>query len=416
MANQPVARDTMDLASVKTVNDAAMYSKTIIDDMEEVADQAHTSLTGILEDALEAHTWAGEAKQDAADAEAAAVTANTAAHTALNSASIVEDVAGTLDWIRKHGQYILSTDTTVDPDTVYFIYDSVKQDYDPIAIPDPTKNPQQEGWYVLDIKQAQSDYIMAHLAVTNRGLWVLPNGMGTGTTPDTGETQEDSDARQGSGYKALLSNSGMEVYDGSGVLVAKYGANIEFDSGREHTIGNQNSYIKYYNDDGTFKIEIKADEVVFKGDDLDTIISDGGRIEAGTLYIDASHVTELDELLSDKQDVGDYMTNDEYDYKIKDIASLFNTLNGQIIFGDDGTNTYILLQNHAKDDPNIINGVQAKLTSGKLAFGTFGQTDNEVAYFSSEELKVQKRLSFGNFVMKQRDNGHLSIMYEGGVN
>lgn len=128
-----------------------------------------------------------------------------------------------------------------------------------------------------------------------------------------------------------------------------------------------------------------------------------------------STTSDMNTLLDAKQDAGDYITDSDFDERISDIAATVNTLNGQILFGDDGTNTFILLQNrNVIDITKPVTGVQAKLTSEKLAFGTFGSVDNEVAYFSSEELKVQKRLSFGNFVMKQRDNGHLSIMFEGG--
>ena len=83
------------------------------------------------------------------------------------------------------------------------------------------------------------------------------------------------------------------------------------------------------------------------------------------------------------------------------------------MFGDDWTNTFILLQNRKKNDKNTLIGVQTKLTTGKLAFGTFGSVDNEVAYFTEQELHVQKKISFGNFDMKQRDNGHFSIIRKG---
>ena len=158
-------------------------------------------------------------------------------------------------------------------------------------------------------------------------------------------------------------------------------------------------------------------------DDSTTVI-DGGSITTGQilarhiettgLSINSTQVNDLDDLLATKQNAGNYITDSDLDDRISDIVADVNTLNGHILFGDDGRNTFILLQNYDKDNPETITGVQAKLTSDKLAFGTFGSVDNEVAYFSSEELKVQKRLSFGNFVMKQRDNGHLSIMFEGG--
>lgn len=116
---------------------------------------------------------ANQAVESAGRAENSARAANTAANSALTQLSIVEDVSGTLSWIRDHGTYRATTDTTVQDGTVYFKLEG--GDYVPIA--EPTGNPQAQGWYVLDVSDSQTDYIMAHLAVTSAGLWVLPSGI-----------------------------------------------------------------------------------------------------------------------------------------------------------------------------------------------------------------------------------------------
>lgn len=212
------------------------------------ASAAQSSANQAISDAAAASTAAGNAQTAANEAKADASTASTAAssaqtsannaltyaNTALTQLSIVEDVSGVLSWIQDHGTYTVTTDTTVQNGTVYFIYNSTTQDYEPIVSPDPTKNPHQEGWYVLDISDSQSEYIMAHLAVTSRGLWVLPSGMGTAT-----------DAQYAPNYKVLLSSNGMYVYDGSGNQVSLFGANIEFSSTRPQYIGNNNTYIVF---------------------------------------------------------------------------------------------------------------------------------------------------------------------------
>lgn len=167
------------------------------------ADAASTAATQAISDAAAAQTSANNAA-------ASATQANTSANSALVQLSVIEDVAGTLDWISQHGSYVLTTDTSVVSGKVYF--ELVSGEYIPIASPDPSANPQQEGWYVLDITDSQTEYIMAHLAVTSAGLWVLPNGIGSGQTPATA-----------SGYKVLLSNTGMTVYDSTGADVAHYG-------------------------------------------------------------------------------------------------------------------------------------------------------------------------------------------------
>ena len=217
-------------------------------------------------EASEARDYALGAVENAAIAEAAAksaqnsaVVANDAANSALTELSIIEDVAGTLDWISKNGDYVAATDTSVDPEKVYFEYDSTAHDYTPIVMPDPNANPSTEGWYVLDVTSSQSEFIMAHLAVTTRGLWVLPSGIAqTDQTVDNSvdkasssdtaaQKQANANARKGANYKVLLSNDGMYIYDGTGAEVVKYGSSIVFNSNRGFSIGDTTgtSYIAF---------------------------------------------------------------------------------------------------------------------------------------------------------------------------
>lgn len=191
-----------DSAARSAAADAAA-AQSSADAAQSSADAASTAATQAISDAAAAQTSADNAA-------ASATQANTSANSALVQLSVIEDVAGTLDWISQHGSYVLTTDTSVVSGKVYF--ELVSGEYIPIASPDPSANPQQEGWYVLDITDSQTEYIMAHLAVTSAGLWVLPNGIGSGQTPATA-----------SGYKVLLSNTGMTVYDSTGADVAHYG-------------------------------------------------------------------------------------------------------------------------------------------------------------------------------------------------
>ena len=176
-----------------------------------------------LSQASRAAVAATQAEGYATAAANAATTAKQAASTALTQMSVIEDVSGTLAWISEHGSYVLTTDTTVQAGTVYF--ELVSGDYVPIATPDPTANPSQEGWYVLDVTDSQSDYIMAHLAVTSAGLWVLPTGIG-----------QASDEQHAAGYKALFASSGMSVYDGTGAIVANYGSETSFYDGSGNVV------------------------------------------------------------------------------------------------------------------------------------------------------------------------------------
>ena len=183
------------------------------------------------------------------------------ADNALLQLSIIEDVAGTLDWITSHGAFILTDDTQVQEATIYFIYNQETGDYDPIVYPDPTKNPHEEGWYILDISDSQTKFIMAHLAVTTRGLWILPSRLTTtnktiddivdiNSNKDTkAEKQANANARQSKNYKILLSSDGMYLYNGQGEQVVKYGDSIQLGSGRPFSIGSDQAYILYYDSD-----------------------------------------------------------------------------------------------------------------------------------------------------------------------
>ena len=198
--------------------DAATQAQTDAGTAAQAATTASQAATNAQQSATTAAGAATSAQASATSAATNAATANQAASTALVNLAVIEDVAGTLAWISEHGSYVLTTDTTVQDGTVYFELDS--GDYVPIATPDPSANPSQKGWYVLDITDSQSDYIMAHLAVTSAGLWVLPYGIG-----------QASDAQHAAGCKALLAGNGMSIFDGSGMIVASYGAETAFYDG-----------------------------------------------------------------------------------------------------------------------------------------------------------------------------------------
>ena len=238
----------------------------------EAAEEAESHAQTALTNAGLAQTAANEAKTSANEAKQQASTATDYANNALVQLSVVEDVAGTLDWIQKHGTYTVTSDTTVQPGKVYF--ELISGEYVPIASPDPTKNPHEEGWYVLDITDSQTEYIMAHIAVTSAGLWVLPSGMASGTTPASGESQDDSDARQGQGYKALLSSTGLKIYDGTGHLVSTFGENIIFDSSRQQVIGGQNNYILFDPTDGSITINGNNVKIGNTGKKLSEVLTD----------------------------------------------------------------------------------------------------------------------------------------------
>lgn len=147
---------------------------------------------------------AAQASADAA-MESATV-ANTAANGALTQLSVVEDVVGVLTWITDHGTYAASTDTVVAPGKFYFTRSGSAGSYTYTVVTNPTGNPSTSGYYELSgIDEAVSNYVSSHLALTDAGLWVVKDNQG---------------------YKALLANDGMKIYNATGNLIAKFGESI----------------------------------------------------------------------------------------------------------------------------------------------------------------------------------------------
>ena len=240
------------------------------------------------------------AQKASIEAQDAAIAATIAANSALLELSIVQDVTGTLNWIREYGDYVLTNDTQVMPQKIYFEKDG--NSYVPIASPDPGANPHALGWYVLDVSDSQADFIMAHLAVTEAGLWVLPMGaLSPHYLVDSDENQlvdsnDDSlvdwskDPESAPGYKVLLANDGMSIYDDQGAVVAKYGADTTIGNalGNNVHITNNGVFLRYAQ---TILASFSRNNGIILGEEQDIHI---GNVEEGSM-IDAfevgSHLT-----------------------------------------------------------------------------------------------------------------------------
>lgn len=331
-ANTALENAQSAISSATTASENAQSAISSAGLAQQAATAAQTQAAAATASAEQASASAEQASAAAAvaDGKAEAATqsariANSAANGALTQLAVIEDVAGTLDWIQKHGTYSLTTDTSVQEGTVYFEYDSNTGEYTPIGNPDSSANPSQEGWYTLEITEAQGDFIMSHLAVTGQGLWVLPNGINSGqvtqiyilttdTTVDntkvyysynesTGlytivsnpdpsanpqeegwyvlEDIEDARARQSDNYKILLSNEGMNVYDDTGHIVTSFGESITFDSTRPQYIGGENAYILFNPVNQT--LTIGGSKVSFGSKTLSQLLSE---IDSATSAVD----------------------------------------------------------------------------------------------------------------------------------
>lgn len=267
-----------------------------------VANTASAMAGEAIESANIAQEAAESAQASAAEAKASAIEANNHANSALTQLGFVEDVVDTLNWITAHGIYIETTDTEpVDGkyyftatevsspsgnprEQNYFEYNSTTQKYVlstdttvtsgktyytiaqvTTTITDPT------GYLELNsVDKAVADYVQSHLALTDEGLYVVKDNQG---------------------YKILLANDGMKVYDNTGALVATYGENITFSATRPQTIGGVSSYIKYLQENGQWKIKVVADVIEFTGGESVASTSNVSAAQAAAISTAAADAT-----------------------------------------------------------------------------------------------------------------------------
>lgn len=261
------------IGDAKRAESAAQQAVEDAADAAQAAGEAKTSAQQAVEEANEAHdaataaqAEASRASQSATEAKGAATRANTAANDALAQVATVEDVIGVVDWVTEHGTYSKTTDTTIDAGKVYYTRNGSGTQADPyvytaVAEPDVSDI---GGYYELDIDEALSQYVASHLALTDAGLYVL---------------------KDGSGYKLLLTNDGMQVIDPAGHTVATYGESITFDSERPQRIGGTNSYIEWRDTDS----DGVPDSLVIVADSIE--LGSGQSVSTGSGNVWANHTS-----------------------------------------------------------------------------------------------------------------------------
>lgn len=301
---------TANEAATRALADAAT-AKESADQAVEDAATAQASADSAVADAATAKNAAARAETSAAEAKQDATRANTAANNALTQLSYVEDVVGVLTWISEHGEYALTTDTEVVSGKMYFTRDG--DDY--LIVTNPASNPSEAGYYELtDVTEAVSNYISSHLALTNEGLWVV---------------------KDNNGYKALLANDGMRIYDPAGVLVSIFGESIEFASERPQRIGGTEAYVQWYdsdNDDIADSLQIVgANITIAPGDSIDAAIQNAK--------------TEAVQAAENAQDTADTIQTDLDVYKDENAAAL-TTINNIIASLEELTNDYQFLRSY----------------------------------------------------------------------
>ena len=197
--------------SAESAKASADAAAEILDDMQDAATAAGTTLTQIYADAE-------TAKTNAATAKAAADNAGEYAARALGNLSTVQSVAETLTYITQHGTMTLTTDTALDPTHVYFVRDAGGDytvggvNYAIVTEPDVADI---ATYYELTIDESLQNYVGTHLALTGEGLWLLPATSGT------------NKVLIATGAGSQYTVAGTYIIDANGATIARFGATAE---------------------------------------------------------------------------------------------------------------------------------------------------------------------------------------------
>lgn len=211
-------------------NEAAIYAQTIAENAEGSARRASLAAEVAEAKAQSASVAADEAWEKADDAETAAgqartsaQTANTAANGALTSLSTVQDVIGMLNWAQENASYSLTQDTDIVPGKTYWTRSGAGTEADPYVwtpVTNPVKASLSTYYEITGVEEAMGDFINAHLALTEEGLWILPDGMDSAS------------------YRVLIATGGQDhVYKDAGTYIIDAAGNTVAKLGEVITLG-----------------------------------------------------------------------------------------------------------------------------------------------------------------------------------
>lgn len=179
------------------------------------AASAASSAASAADDASSASASASSAASSADSAASDAQSAMSSALSALTQLGTVEDVMGTLSWLRDHEVYMPAT--SFDAGETYF--EVVDGKYVEVA------NPVAEDvadYYVYDHQATMAGFVQEHLTLTERGLYI---------TLSKAERTADGGIASDSGYILLSPDGGVETFAADGSLVSRHGDEVVMRSG-----------------------------------------------------------------------------------------------------------------------------------------------------------------------------------------
>lgn len=245
------AQNTLSMTSVKAIKDATDQSAQLLAEMEQYAEDAGTTLTGIY--------------ADAESAKINAETAQTSADTAIRQLDVVENIVGVLDLIATNGTYELTQDTEVVPNKWYFTQSGTAPNYVYTVVQNPSGNPSTQGWYELtSIDEAVKNYVSSHMVLDGNGLLLQADG---------------SNARIR--ISTEIGNEGLILYGTDGNQIAKYGSNTVIGNAQGFHIEMDGTELGFYQ--GARKVAYISNNqlyitqsVVLQQMDLGTPVNNGG--------------------------------------------------------------------------------------------------------------------------------------------
>lgn len=397
----------------EAANNAVEYAAIAKDTTDEIvayADTAGKTVTQILHDGETAGTVAQQAKESAE-------IAKTSADSALVNLEQIEKVTDVISWITEHGYYTLTSDTTIVENKVYYTVVSIEitnpvdndvktyyeQQFKSIIDDDgvinfpyyeltsdtevddektyyhltgtPVTQPSTHllyTYYELSINQNEAigQYIAAHLALTDDGLYV----------------QTDKEEN----WKVLIKGDGVYIVDGT-TLAASYGSSISFDPNKEFKIGNEDVFIKYFdsNNDGIADaIQIQLSELLINGLSLGQKISDIDESITASENVLSEHTSIINKTITDFQNYSNYII-------IKPEEPSISI----------GTDAYTFLKILATKLSLVADNVEVAYLSNERLFAPSAVVTN--LYMQTIDAKTGDRIGGVGWVM--RSNGHLSM-------
>lgn len=165
--------------------------------------------------ARSAETSAKTAAESADSAASDAASAMSSALSALTQLGTVEDVMGTLAWLRDHEVYMPATEFS-EGETYFELVDGKYVQVENPVVSDIA------NYYVYDHQATMAGFVQEHLTLTERGLYI---------TLSKAERTVDGGIASDSGYILLSPNGGVETFAADGSLVSRHGDEVVMRSG-----------------------------------------------------------------------------------------------------------------------------------------------------------------------------------------